>query len=196
MLHRHRSTPASTGLPRRAVRIAAVALALSLPAAALASGSWLHVSVDEGEDTRIRVNVPLSILESVLPTIETDEFRDGRVHLGSEELDGVDVTAMLEALRDSEDGEYVTVRDGDEHIRVMKEDGRMLVRVEGDDENVRVQIPLSVVDALLEGVEEDGALNVAAAVAALGKLQGEDLVLVEEPDARIRVWIDNRGSQE
>ena len=54
-----------------------------------ASGHWLHVRVQEDGDDgeRISVNIPLSLVQAILPAIETDEFRGGRIDLGHGEIE-------------------------------------------------------------------------------------------------------------
>jgi len=58
---------------------------------------------------------------------------------------------------------------------------------DGDDESVRVEIPVPVVDALLSG--DGDTLNIGAAIEELSMLRGE-LVRVIESDNNIRIWID------
>jgi hypothetical protein len=70
-------------------------------------------------------------------------------------------------------------------VRVTDRDGN------GDNE-VRVEIPVPVVDALLSG--DGDTLNIRAAVDELSMLRGE-LVRVIESDNNIRVWIDESPTQ-
>ena len=55
-------------------------------------------------------------------------------------------------------------------------------------EELRIEVPLSVVDALLSG--EGDELNIRAALEELSMLDGA-VVQVVEPDSNIRVWIDD-----
>jgi hypothetical protein len=168
-----------------------------LLAATLALGGsgdlWIHVYVQEGGEhpETVRVNVPLSLVESVLPLIECEEIKNGRVQILDEiEAEGIDLKAMWEALRSAEDGEYVTVESDDGHVRVAKADGLFLVKAEEDEEKVNVRIPLDVVDALFSS--EEGELDILAAVQALGRHSGQDVVTVEDGSSRVRIWIDDR----
>ena len=56
--------------------IPAMVLMLLLPMTASAGERWLHVRVEEGgaDGERVSVNIPLSIIESVLPLIDVDEL--------------------------------------------------------------------------------------------------------------------------
>src|SRR5213593_4356174 len=101
----------------------AIALALSLTAAPAAAGErWLHVRADEsgGEGQRVRVNVPLSLLESVAPLLEDAHFEKGKMKLGDSDLDRAKLRELWEAVRRARDGEYVTVESTEETVRVAK----------------------------------------------------------------------------
>ncbi len=58
--------------------------------------------------------------------------------------------------------------------------------------DVRVELPVAVVDALLAGEGEQW--NVRAAVAELQKRRG-DIVRVNDPDSQVRIWIDEQNTQ-
>ena len=59
-------------------------------------------------------------------------------------------------------------------------------------EEVRVEVPVSLVDAFLSGEGEEG--NMEAAVAELQKRRG-DIVRVKDDDSNVRIWIDEQSSQ-
>ncbi len=160
-----------------------------------ADAHWLHVRVEEaGDGEKVNVNIPLSVVMAILPAIETDEFRGGRIDLGHGEIDDIDLHAVLKAFKDSPDADFVTIEGRDESVRVSKERGFLLVNVDGDNDRVRVRLPLDVVDALLSGGNEE--LDLVAALDALADHGGGDLVTVESDDESIRVWIDtNSGGQ-
>jgi hypothetical protein len=177
-------------LKRLAIGSALFLLAASLTAAAQPD-LWLHVYVQEnGEDGEtVRLNLPLTVIEDVLPHIEVDEFQKGKVKIIDEiEAEGIDLRAAWEAIRDAEDGEYVSVRGDDENVRISKSGGYLLANVDEDDEKVRVRLPLDVVDALFSGADDE--LDIVAAIEALSGHAGEDLVTVEEGDSIVRIWID------
>ena len=79
---------------------------------AIAADPWVHIRVDDG-DENVRVNVPLSLVRTMITSVETDELRDGRIQIDDAEFDDVDLRAMLEAVRDTEDAEFVRIRDND-----------------------------------------------------------------------------------
>ena len=160
------------------------------PALAGAEGHWLHVRVVESGDDgeKVNVNIPLSVVMAILPAIETDEFRGGRIDIGHGEIDDIDIHEVLKAFKDAPDAEYVTIDGRDETVRVSKERGFLLVNVDDGNDRVRVRFPLDVVDALLSGGENE--LDLIAALDALADHGGGDLVTVESDDESIRVWID------
>ena len=78
-------------------------------------------------------------------------------------------------------------RAGDaEHRRGARRRGRGMVG------EVQIRVPVNVVDALLSGAGD--TLDVRAAIQELSALRGE-MVQVIQPDARIRVWIDESPTQ-
>jgi hypothetical protein len=156
------------------------------------NGRWLHVRVDEGSQggEKINVNIPLSLVQALIPAINTEEFHSGRVHFGADELEGVDIREVLNALRDAPDADYVTIDGGDESIRVSKERGFLIVNVDEDrGDRIRVRLPLNVVDALLGGDADE--LDLMAALDALADHGNGDLVTVESDDESVRIWIDS-----
>jgi hypothetical protein len=160
---------------------------------AAGDGHWLHVRVEEsGHDgEKVNVNIPLSVVMAILPAIETDDFRGGRINIGRGEIEDVDIHEILKAFKDAPDAQFVTTEGRDESVSVSKERGMLLVDVDDDGDRVRVRLPLDVVDALLGG--DDDELDLVAALDALIDHGGGDLVTVDSDDESIRVWIDNRA---
>jgi hypothetical protein len=172
-------------------------LLLAAPANAVDRDQWLHIAVDGTgrNDERVRVNLPMSIVESVLPLIETDELHDGKVWIDEADLSHDDIVQILAAIRDAEDGEYVTVESLDEDVRIAKEGAYVTVHVEerrGDIVDVRV--PVAVLDALVSG--KDDELDLLAAVRVLGEQGDQTLVTVEESDSSVRIWIDRKNESD
>jgi hypothetical protein len=222
----------------RTTRPASIALAAALavaPLAVLASASsaqevtvnssssstserWLHVRVidtnHEGET--VRVNVPVEMAEKVLPAINKDRLRNGKVQINRSDIEGVDLKALLEAVRSSKDGEYVTVQSNDNDVRVAKQAGYMVVHVtekgfkssKSDKDKadkadksvdksyersrVDVKVPMKVVEALLSAGKDE--LDVLAALRALSAHGGDtELVSVKSDDSTVRVWLDSKN---
>jgi hypothetical protein len=224
----------------RTTRPASIALATALalaPLAALAPASraqevtinssssstserWLHVRVidtnHKGET--VRVNVPLEMAEKVLPAINKDRLHNGKVQINRSDIEGVDLKALLEAVRSSKDGEYVTVQSNENDVRVAKQAGYMVVHVtekgfrSSDDKSdksdksaksdkaeksyernrVDVKVPMKVVEALLSAGKDE--LDIVAALRALSAHGGDtELVSVKSDDSTVRVWLDSKN---
>ena len=179
----------------KTMRTGAILFALLILATGLAlastEGRWLHVRVEstDHDGESVKVNIPLELVAAILPTLEFDEFRHGKVYLPDSEIEGIDLRQILEALRDAPDADFVTVSGRNESVVVAKENGLLVVRVDGDDEHVRVKIPLDVVDAMLTGNENE--IDLVAGLEALAAYGGGDLIRVESDGELVRVWIDS-----
>jgi hypothetical protein len=183
---------------KRLILFALLLVALALPA--LASEQWLHVRVEDhrhGDET-VHVNLPLSVVEAMLPAISLDELERGKISLDELELDGlemqgVDLREMLLAFRDGPDTDLVTVREGDETLRVAKEGDYLIVRAEeagfDDFETLNVRIPFPVLEALVGGDRD--TLDLAAGLRALREYEGEEFVRIDSEDESVRIWIDS-----
>jgi hypothetical protein len=174
-----------------AVSLLAVLFSLSSSAA---SDKWLHVRVEDNgpRGERVNVNLPLDLIERMLPLISVDDLRGGKLEL-DDELGGIDLRELAVALRDAPDADFVTVQSDDQNVRVSKEGDYLLIRVEergrNSSEKVRVRLPLAVVDALVGGNPNE--LDLVAALHALSEYADETLVDIESDDGSVRVWIDS-----
>lgn len=182
----------------------AIGLALFLAPAAMAApaGKWLHIRVDEQgpEGDRVRVNLPLTMIEAVLPLIEDDDFHGGHLRFNDHEMDAVKLRALWKSLREAPEGEYITVEGRKENVKVSRSGGFFIVLADdtsdedGSPEHVEVRMPERVVDALLSGTGDE--LNLVAAIQALGE-QGEgEIIRVKDGDDHVRIWVDaeNQGN--
>lgn len=164
---------------------------------------WLHVRVDnpDSKDEIVRVNVPLELAEKVLPTIDKNQLHNGRVKIDHFDCNGVDFHALLNAVRDSKDGEFVTVQSKDQDVRVAKQNNYFLVHVvdkenskdskDGKRSKVEVKIPMKVVDALFSAGKDE--VDLVAGLHALA-LQGDtELVSVKDHEQTVRVWLDSKN---
>lgn len=162
---------------------------------------WLHVRVDstDAKGDTVRVNVPLSLAEVVLSNFDHDRIHHGRIRVGNEDFNGTDLRAMVQAIRDARDGEFVTVQSRDQDVRVAKQDGTLIVHVTDknrshDSQNVDVKMPMNVVDALLAPGNDE--LDVVAAIKALGAHGDTEIVNVKDGTNTVRVWLDTKNTTE
>jgi hypothetical protein len=182
----------------------AVALVAAAPLAAQEQERWLHVRVEERDSKgapseTVRVNLPLSVVEKVLPAVKVNRLEQGRLKLSELRIHEVDVRGVLEAVRGAKDGEFVTVESQKENVRVAKQGGYLIVQVretrEGEKhERVDVKMPFSVVDALLSGGKDE--LDILAGIRALKAHGDAELVTVKERRSSVRVWIDTKNGSE
>ena len=178
---------------------AALAPRLAAQAAPAAKADrWLHVKVEDAKKGEtVRVNVPLRVAEAILPAINVDVIKNGRIKMDEINTHGVDLRAVLEAVRTLDDGEFVTVESQQETIRVSKEGRFLLARIHERDaqgEQVPVKVPFALIDALLSGEKDE--LNIAAAIRALNELGDEVYVPVTSHDETVRVWVDSKKTME
>lgn len=203
--------------PLRCASLAFAAAILLAPVAVVAQNTsttstssstserWLHVRVTSTEDKNetVRVNVPLEMAEKVLPAINKDRLHNGKVKFDDHEMNGVDLKALLDAVRTSKDGEYVTVQSNENDVRVAKQNGYMFVHVtdkgsehadkkgKSEKSQVEVKIPMKVVDALFSAGKDE--LDILAALRALSAHGDTELVSVKSDDNTVRVWLDSKN---
>ena len=170
----------------------ALLLAATLAVAA-STTRYLHVRVTNATTHElVRVNVPLTLAEKVIPAINHGELRDGKICIGNFTADNVNVRAILDALKSAPEGEFVTVQNTGDDVRVAKEHGQVVVHVidKNSHENVDVTVPWEVVQALVSDTAEN-QLNVEAAIETVGDTT---LVRVSGHDENVRVWVDSQNT--
>jgi len=158
---------------------------------------WLHVRVisSDAKGETVRVNVPLELAEKVLPAINKDRLHGGRVKIDNAHMDDVDLRALVEAIRTTKDGEFVTVQSNDCDVRVAKQANHLIIHVL-DKENskkseVEVKVPMKVIDALFSAGKDE--LDLVAALHALSAQGDTELVSVKDHENTVRVWLDSKN---
>jgi hypothetical protein len=179
---------------------AATGLSPIASAQAAQTERWLHVRVDNqvAKGEMVRVNLPLSLAEKVLPAINKDRLHNGRITIHEADMNGVNLRALLDALRTTRDGEFVTVQGTSGDVRVVKQAGYLLVDVRGNKDatsrRVEIRMPLTVVDALLSSGGNE--LDLVAALRALGAQGDTELVSVKDEKSTVRIWLDSKNTSE
>jgi ribonuclease HI len=111
---------------------------------------------------------------------------------------GVDLRALLDAVRTARDGEFVTVQGTTGYVRVVKEDGYLQEHVRENKETsrkrVEVRVPLTVVDALLSAGSNE--LDLVAAIHALAAQGDTELVTVRDAKSTVRIWLDSKSTSD
>lgn len=180
----------------RSVWILCLPLLVAAAAKAAATDLWLHVRVHEGGGAKVSVNLPISLVETVLPVLSQGHFQHGYRHVEHAGLSVAEMRRIWQELKGGPDATFVTIDEGDDRVRVSKQAGLLVVQVrEGDgEETVDVRIPAAVVDALLSGEADE--LNVEAGVEALVAHGEGELVNITDREDRVRVWIDRLAESE
>ena len=179
------------------VAVVGVAL-LSAPVGAQEPQSWIHVQIvgTDSADGNMALNLPLSAVSAVV-SMAPEGIIDSEGRLMAAEENGVsvgDIRQMWRGIKDGGDVELVAMQQENRTVRVSRAGDQMEVRVDNaeNDETVRIDLPVVVVDALLSG--DGDTLNIPAAIEQLGQLRG-DVVRVTEAARQIRVWIDEQSVQ-
>jgi hypothetical protein len=149
---------------------------------------WLHVRVEEtSRKSKVSVNLPLTVVEAAIKAAPEKIVRDGRFQISCARHN---VRAWVGDLPG--DIDLVTVEEEDETVTVARKGDLVQVRVSRKDgEEVRVDVPVGLVDAALSG--EGDEIEVGALVRELSKRRG-DIVQVNEKDSKVRVWIDESNT--
>jgi hypothetical protein len=199
----------------------ALATAILIPASTFAQDSsaaakdqWIHVRVESKDNSgdTVRVNVPIELAEKVLPAINKNNLHNGKVHIDSAHMEDVDLHSLLDAIRTSKDGEYVTVQSKENDVRVAKSGGYLIIHVTDKTQDivsenmdtskhskakahheskVEVKVPMKVVDALFSAGKDE--LDVVAALRALSSFGDTELVTVKDSENTVRIWIDSKN---
>ena len=180
--------------------LATGALAMGSVAMAGTTERYLHVKVDDAKNGEsVNVNVPLSMAEKILPSVNQHELHDGKITIHKADFNGVDVKSILDAVRTAPDNEFVTVKGKDEDVHVAKQNGNLVIHVRDNkgenEEKVDVTVPMKVVDALFSTAKDD-ELDIAAALRALSDAGDILIVTVQDASEHVRVWVDSKGSQD
>ncbi len=179
----------------RVRRLGMVTMLVLLPVSLLAAQterSWIHIEVTEGDETTVNINLPLAAVEAALELAPDEIISGGRARLpqGARDISIPALRRLWQELRDVGDAEFASLQDDDRTVTVTRSGDYIRVDVEStsaEAEQVHVQLPVSVVDALLSGDGE--SVNLRAALEELSRERGE-MVRVEGGDSRVRIWVD------
>jgi len=177
---------------------------LFLSAAALMAASvqrWIHVRVEsaKGVSGNVSVNVPIEMASAVLPSIPADHQHQGKFSLQAS-VNGVDLRAMLDAVRNSPDNVFVTLEQHDKKVSVAKSGRNLLINVVEKPsaehhvgKTIAVKVPIAVVRAMLANNSDE--VDVDAGIRALAR-EGDVDVTVNSEKETVRVWTDTRTTSD
>lgn len=158
---------------------------------------WLHVRVicEDAKGETVRVNVPLELAEKVLPAVNHDRLHNGKIKIDREEMNDVDLRAIMDAIRNTKDGEFVTVQSRENDVRVAKENNHLIIHVVdkggAKKSQVEIKVPMKVIDALFSAGKDE--LDLVAALHALGAQGDTELVSVKDSENTVKVWLDSKN---
>ena len=162
---------------------------------------WIHVRVESagGVSGNVSINVPIAMAAAVLPSIPAGEHHQGKFSLQAS-VNGMDLRAMLDAVRNSPDNVFVTVERHDKEVSVAKSGRYLLIRVAEKrsaehhlGKTVAIKVPMSVVRAML--ADNSDELDIGAGIRALTR-EGDVDVTVNSEKETVRVWTDTRTSSD
>jgi hypothetical protein len=160
----------------------AAAMPLAAGATVAATGvAWVDVREGGPNGTRIVVPVPLLAAEVAAAFVPIPDIRaemgEAREHLGA-------ARKVLDALRESPDGELVRVEEKDETVVIAKEGDTLRIHVTGKKEDVIVNVPL---ESAAQVIRPDGRIDPAAAVRGLRHARFQTLVEVRDGDDHVKI---------
>lgn len=109
------------------------------------------VEVQESDGTYIYLPVPIVLVSLALNFVPAEELRNAGPEIARF---GPVASAVLQGLDECPDGVLVHVEDRDERVDISKQDGRLVIRVDGRSEKVNVKLPLQGTSRILNKLVE------------------------------------------
>lgn len=177
-----------------ALSLAMISLWLPLSRAADVKVPWIHLEVKEGHDQEetVKVNLPLSMLETAMDVVQNEHFHKGHFRMHTRcHLSVADIKNLWNELRKAGDAEFVTVEKKDETVRIAKSGNYLTIKVtesKGKKNQVDIKVPVAVMDALFSGEGEE--LDIKAALQSLQKADLGEVLTVTDDHTHVKLWID------
>ncbi len=106
-----------------AVALAALVLSGAGMLAAADNDLWLHVKVEEDNDTKVTVNLPMSVVSKALPMLPEEHFSAGHMHMDEMDMSIAEMRELWQEVQNTPDVTFVTVEEEDETVKVSTEGG-------------------------------------------------------------------------
>lgn len=165
------------------------ALGMLASAGTDAADRWIHLRVEEAGGAKVSVNLPLDMIRDVLPYLESDRLRGGRVIFGPGEVAASDVEAARKALSRALTGSRVEVDDRDGRLRIERAGNLVvLTRTGTEGDRVIVRVPVRAAEAALEDLP--AGLDLVRIVRAFERGPEAEIARIEADGSRVRIWID------
>jgi hypothetical protein len=162
---------------------------------------WIHIRVQSAKGTSgdVSFNVPIEMASAVLPAIPSDHEHHGKFNIQAS-INGADLRALLDSVRNSPDNVFVTVERRDAEVSVAKSGRFLLIKIVNkptpehrSGKTTAIKVPISVVRAMLSGNSDE--IDVNAGIHALA-LEGEVDVTVNSEKETVRVWTDTKTTSD
>ena len=149
------------------------------------SSSCVVVDVRPADGPRVIVPVPLFVARAALAFAPHEA-----THIDVSEIaEYFDVAEkIVDELLDATDGVLVEVHDGGDHVLIAKVGDEIEIDVDGEEEEVSVRLPLTLVADILESYDGE-ELETREVLAALSTVSRTNLVHVRTADEEVKVWI-------
>jgi hypothetical protein len=124
-------------------------------AAAVYGAGMVEIEVQERDGTLVGIRLPGALVECASGLAFHFAPEEAFADCGDEMSEVMPlVRGLCGALARCPDTEFVEVEGAHEHVRVAKEGGKLVVRVEDHGDHVFVSIPIAVVDTVLGHLEK------------------------------------------
>ena len=177
---------------------------LFLGAAALMAAPaerWIHVRVESttGVSSNVGINLPIQMASAVLPSIPADPQHHSKFSLQAS-VNGMDLRAILDAVRNSPDNVFVTLERHDKEVSVAKSGRNLLIKIDEKPsaehhlgKTIAIKVPIPVVRAMLANNSDE--VDIGAGIRALTR-EGDVDVTVNSEKETVRVWTDTRTTSD
>jgi len=161
---------------------------------------WIHVQVEnvKGVSGNVSINLPIEMASAAISSIPT-EHHQGKFHIQGS-VNGTDLRAVLNAVRNSPDNVFITVERRDKIVSVAKSGRSLLIKIADKpdftrhfDKTVAIKVPVSVVRAMLANNSDE--LDIGSGIRALTR-EGEIDVTMNNEQQSVRVWTDTRTTSD
>src|ERR1044071_152653 len=106
-------------LPMKKLLLSATLMLLCAGFASAATKMWVHVHVeDSAKEEKVKINLPLSVIEAMLPMIEEEQLRKGSLHINDHDFRVEDLRKAWNEIRNEGDMDFITVEGRDGNVRV------------------------------------------------------------------------------
>lgn len=149
-----------------------------------ASQKMIHIDFkdDRPDGVELVMSLPISVLTTFQPQI-----REAFMAL-EEENDSLNFVEIWNSVKDVGPHDFMEIKGKDGHIKISTTESHFVARVNSPEMgDIEALVPLALGDILFANSQN---VDLEGIVAALGALEGQDLVRIRSEFINGRVWID------